>query len=651
MQRSYLDELRDAMCGEASFERQVGTEMTNGYMGKLLWVDLASGQIRSEALDAQLARDFIGGYGLGARIIYSHQRAGIDPLAPESILGILTGPCTGTPAIGGTRFMVVGKSPLTGTWGDSEGGGFFGEGLKRAGFDGVFFTGQSAAPVYLLVENGRADLRDAHHLWGKDTRETEQILKAEFGRKAQVVCIGPAGERLSLISGLIHDGGRAAARSGLGALTGSKRLKAVVALGEEKRVPIADEKRFKALRDSLQAQLRLSEGARSLRTYGTAGGLAQAAELNNAPIKNWSGVGPLDFPTAEKISDREITRYEARKYACSRCSVACGGHTRVENGPYAADGHKPEYETLAALGTMPLNDNPESIIYLNDLCNRAGLDTISTGTVCAFAIECYEQGLITSRDADGLELHWGNAEAMVALVEKMIRREGIGDLLADGVKKASERLGRGSEAYAVHCAGQEPGMHDPKYLRGLGIAFQLDATPGRHGQGGHSLGGLSREWKAELGIEAMSAGPADSGYAGMGDAYKRAACAVHFINAAGLCKFPWYCTNPASAWEYVSAVTGWPIDRAEALRIGERIANIRQAFNVREGFNALEHPLHPRLVGTPPLEEGTLKGITVDMDTLLRDFLEAMGWDALDARPRRQTLVELGLQDVERDLW
>ncbi len=623
--------------------------MTGGYMGRLLWVDLTQRSIREEPLEEEICRNFMGGYGLGARMIYTRQRARVSPLGCENILGILTGPCSGTSAIAGSRFMVVGKSALTGTWGDSDCGGYFGPELKFAGYDGVFFTGISESPVYLLIENGEAGLRDATHLWGMDTTETENVLRAEEGEKVQVACIGPAGEKLSLISCIIHNEGRAAGRSGFGAVMGSKRLKAIVARGDVK-VPVANEARLRNLRKKYLAQLKESAGAKARKKYGTCSSLASLVKLNDTPIKNWSGVGLLDFPTAERISDESVIKYEVKKYTCYRCPIACGGHMKVATGPFVAKGHKPEYETLASFGAMTLNDNVESIIKLNDLCNRAGLDTISTGSVIAFAIECYEKGLITNSDTEGTELRWGNAEAMVSVVEKMAKREGFGDILADGVEVATERIGKGAQEYAIHCAGQEPGMHDPKYWPGLGLAYQLDATPGRHGQVGHWMEGYPDWWKESLGVEGLPSGPNRHDYAGKGEAFKRGACAFHFIHVSGLCRFPWYYMDPASMWEFVSAVTGWDIDREEAYRIGERVANMRQAFNIREGFNALEHPLHPRIVGRPPLEEGPTKGISLDMDVLGQAFLEAMEWDRVSAKPSAKRLTELGLADVAEDL-
>ena len=322
----------------------------------------------------------------------------------------------------------------------------------------------------------------------------------------------------------------------------------------------------------------------------------------------------------------------------------------VADGPYAAVGHKPEYETLASFGAMTLNDNVESIIKLNDLCNRAGLDTISAGSSIAFAMECYENGLIAGSDTEGIELRWTNAEAIVTMVRKMVKREGFGDILADGVKAAAERIGKDAEDYAIHCAGQEPGMMDSNYWRGLGMSYQLDATPGRHGQGGYWMIGLPDWWKQSLGVQDLPAGKNRQDYIGKGEVFKRAACMVHFIHCSGLCRFPWYYLDPASMWQFVSLVTGWHIDGEEAYRIGERIANIRQAFNTREGFNALEHPLHPRMSTASPLGENQTEDVTVDMDTLMREFLTAMEWDLETAKPTREKLASLGLEQVARQL-
>jgi aldehyde:ferredoxin oxidoreductase len=279
-----------------------------------------------------------------------------------------------------------------------------------------------------------------------------------------------------------------------------------------------------------------------------------------------------------------------------------------------------------------------------------GLDTISAGSALAFATECYEGGLISSSETDGIELGWGDAEAMVLMLEKMAKREGFGQVLADGVKAAAERIGAGAQEYAVHCSGQEPGMHDPKYWPGIVLAYHLDATPGRHGQGGHWMEGFPDWWKESLGVQELPAGPAKYDYAGKGEVFKRAACMLHFIHSSGLCRFPWYHMDPASMWEFVSAVTGWRIGREDAYRTGERIANIRHAFNIREGINPLARRPHRRLVGQPPLEEGPTKGVVLHTGVLFEDFLGAMEWNPENARPNERRLTELGLQDVAEDV-
>jgi len=455
-------------------------------MGKILFVDLSKGELKDEALDDKLCRDFIGGYGIGARIIYSRQKAGVDPLGPENIFGILTGPLTGTPALSGTRYTVVGKSPLTGTWGDANSGGYFGPHLKFAGYDGVLATGISEKPVYIFIKDGKAELRDATHLWGKDTFETEDILKSELGKKVEVVCIGPSGENLSLIAAVMNNKGRAAGRSGIGAIMGSKKLKAIAVTGNMK-IPLADEKRAKELRRKYLGEL-AGPLVNIFRNFGTPALTAECAHIGDSPVKNWGGVGVVDFPDAELIGLDPVMERQSKAFACFRCPFGCGGHMKGGTEyEYEAGAHKPEYETLCMFGTNCLNTNLESIIKANDICNRYGLDTISTGATISFAIECYENGLITKKDTDGIEMTWGNHKAIVAMTEKLAKREGFGIVLADGAKVAADKIGKGSEKYAIHIQGQEVPAHDPKLGYHFATTYRLDPTPARHTQGGEGF--------------------------------------------------------------------------------------------------------------------------------------------------------------------
>jgi aldehyde:ferredoxin oxidoreductase len=614
-------------------------QMPGGYMGRILWVDLASQRVDDESLPADLLRDYLGGYGVGVRLIYQRQRPGVKPLGPDNILGVATGPLTGTPALIGSRFVVMGRSPLTGTWGDANCGGHFGPALKAAGYDALFFLGQAERPLYLLLDDGRAELRDAGTLWGKDTAQVEEALRAEFGKKAQVACIGPAGEKLSLISAVINDKGRAAGRSGLGALMGSKRLKAIVARGN-RPVPLANGDRARALR---RAYLKTLDHptARSLREYGTCGGLESSVRRGDAPVKNWAVAGLEHFPKAAALSGESVVRYQTKRYGCWGCPISCGGLVEVAAGPYATRGHKPEYETLAAFGSNCLNDSLESIVRLNDLCNRYGLDTISAGSVIAFAMECYERGLLSVRDTDGIELRWGDAEAILAMTEKVARREGFGEVLADGVRAAAERIGKGAEEFAVHLQGQELPMHDPRFSPGYATTYLLDATPGRHTQGGAAYGRLP-------GVEVPV--PPRRQCSGKAELQRTLGNLFHVVNAAGLCTFGVMCIDVHSVPEFLAAITGWEVTMEECDRTGERIGTLRHLFNLREGLNPLAFPVPGRMVGKPPLPDGPLAGVTVDLEIMVREYLGLMGWDTATALPGRERLEELGLGFALEDL-
>ena len=612
--------------------------MTGGYMGRTLFVDLSRGTMKEQRTDEGLCRQFLGGYGLGVRLIWDRQSPRVTPLNPDNILGFVTGPLTGTPALIASRYTVVGKSPLTQTWGDANSGGSFGPHMKFAGYDAAFFSGASETPVYLFLHQGQAELREAQELWGLDAVEAENRLKEELGSDTEVACIGPAGEKLALISCVINNRGRAAARSGLGAVMGSKKLKALAVRGDME-VPLADETRVLRLRREYLADLKGSL-VDYYRNTGTCGGLEGASVSGDAPVKNWKGVGPLDFPGAEAISGDNVIEYQQKRFACWRCPLGCGGHVVVTKGPYAVEGHKPEYETLAAFGTMTLVDDVEAIIKANDLCNRYGFDTISAGATLAFAMECYEQGLLSKKDTDGLELRWGNAPAMIAMLKRMGSREGLGDLLADGVQRAAQRIGGEATKLAIHIQGQELPMHDPRYLPPLALSYWLDATPARHMQGGHWGYDLPRGTRKRLRIP-------DSDdkhwYTGKAELYKRVTDIIHVVNTAGLCQFGYECTDVQYLPDFLSAVTGWDLTLDECLQIGERITNLRHLFNLREGLNPLQFELPGRMLGRPPLEAGTLAGVEVDVETPASEYLAVREWDPVTTVPRRDKLAELGL--------
>jgi len=618
--------------------------MEGGILGKIVWVNLSKGSIEVMEPEQALYEQFLGGYGIGVKLIYDTQRIGVEPLDPENILGFATGPLTGTPAISSSRYTVMGKSPLTGTWGDANSGGFFGPALKRAGYDAAFFEGASSKWVYLWVGDGKVELRDATSYAGLDTNELEDRMKEELGTDIRLACIGPAGEKRSFMSCIISDKWRAAARSGLGALMGSKKLKAIVVKGTGK-IPLANEEMAKSLRQKLIAECKESPYFQLLSGFGTCGVTAMFVSNGESPIKNWGGVGEIDFPNAAAISDKTVVSYQKKKYACWGCPIACGGEVKVENGPYACETHKPEYETLTALGSLCLNDNLESIIKINDICDRAGLDTISLGGTIAFAIECYENGILTKDDTDGIELTWGNHQAIVAISEKIAKREGLGEILADGTRIASQKIGKGSEQFAMHLGGQEIPMHDPRCTPGYGTTYCTDATPARHMQGGSSY------LESGFVIPGIPLKQMEKYvYKGKGEIHRYMSNFSHIVNASGLCYFAVWIYGVEMIPQFIKYITGRNYTLEDLLTIGERIANLRMAFNIREGVRLSDWKVPGRMIGDPPLTTGPLKGITIDLQTLISKYCEKMGWDPKTGKPSEEKLKELGLENIAKDL-
>ena len=481
------------------------------FTGKILCVDLGARSAESRSVPPEVYEAVLAGKGLEALYLYKHIPAGADPLGPDNILAFAAGALCGTGAFLTGRWSVACKSPLTGGWGDANCGGLFAPAIKQCGYDAIFISGVSDEPVYLFCDGRTAEIRSAAEYWGLDATEAEGALHAALDgvcrKKPCIACIGPAGEKLSLISGICNEGGRIAARSGVGAVMGSKRLKAVVLAGS-RPMPCADPEKVKAiskelgrklLKMTLPTGLGVFLGAGGVmmghlpnipldgaltsymfREWGTQANTSLAITSGDGPIKNWAGT-PRDVRLMDAVYNPEhINRIESAKYHCYSCPLGCGGKLNIRGRKYVEfdETHKPEYETIEAFGPLLLNWSLDSVYELNELLNRAGMDTISAGNTVAWAIECYENGLLTAEQTDGLELNWGNTEAIIALVKKMIARDGFGDALADGVKRASERFG--GKEYAMHIGGQEPGMHDARNDPQLGVHFVAEPAPGKH---------------------------------------------------------------------------------------------------------------------------------------------------------------------------
>jgi len=607
-----------------------------GYAGKILYVDLSNKKIDEETPDDKIYADFLGGVGLGAKILFERMEANVDPFGPNNIIGFIPGLLTGTPVPLTPRFTVVAKSPLTGTWGDSNSGGYFGPELKKAGYDAVFFTGIAPEPVYLLIQDGHSTLKDATKLWGKDTVETQSIIRSELGDQGiRVACIGPSGEALSLAAAIISDEGRAAARSGLAAVMGSKHLKAIAVRGTQKPL-VADANKLTALKQNYNIQCQNAKSFQNFKKYGTPSFTLPIVPAGDVPFKNWSLYGEEAMPTYIKLGADEVIKYEVKRYGCAGCPIACGGIVEVSEGMYATGkGKKPEYETVAGFGTMCLIDDVESIIKANDICNRYGLDTISTGTAIAFAMECYERGIIGKHETGGIDLSWGNAEAMVAVTRQIAKREGLGMILADGVKKAAEQIGKGAEEYAFHICGQELGYHAPMFSRGRCAGYVTDATPGRHTAG---IGMAIAENRALGPYPELQTTDQDKGII-----HAIASCYSQALAAGGVCFFV-FMTSDYPFAEFVSAVTGWDFSAAKAIEIGKRIMTLRQAFNVRDGIRPDDFHMPERLA--TPLPIGPFAGRTIDVEALKQSYYEAMDWDIKTGKPAQRVLEELGLKSL-----
>lgn len=613
--------------------------MLGGYAGKLLRVDLTTRTIREEALAESLLRTWLGGSGLGAYLLATETGPATDPLGPENRLIITVGPLTGTTAPTSCRHELTARSPLTGIFGESDCGGDFGAELKNAGFDAVVISGASAEPVYLFISDGKAELRPAVDLWGQDTYATDTALKVATDAKASVICIGPAGEKGVLFAAVMNGGrdGRAAGRTGMGAVMGSKRLKAVVARGTG-RPEVVD---VETLRESIREVVpTIREYTPSFQNFGTAGSVVAFHQSGNLPLKNWR---QGTWEGAEAVSGQRMAdTILAGQYHCKTCVIGCGREVVIDRG--ASAGEKiggPEYETIGSLGSMCLVDDLVAISEANDLCNRYGIDTISVGGTIAFAMECYERGLLKPADVDGLDLTWGNAAGMVGLVKLIGEQRGIGKLLGLGSRKAAAAIGQGAEAYAIQVKGLELPMHDPRAFHSAALGFATSNRGACHLQAlSHGVEG--RLTMPEIGYPEILDRFADAGKGEMVAKMQNVQC---IMDSVKLCKFTLFGRlRLATIATWLSAVTGWDVTVPDLLATGERIFNLKRLYNVACGVTATDDTL-PRRLLTEPRPDGGAAGSLPDLDLMKREYYVYRGWSE-DGVPGSAKLAELGLADL-----
>jgi len=607
-----------------------------GYNGKILRVDLNDGKIGVEEPHEKWYRAYLGGMAAIAYHLLREMKGGDDPFGPENQLIMAPGVITGAPFSGSGRNAVGGKSPLTGAFGEADAGGFWGAELKHAGFDTLIFKGVAEKPLWLWIEDGKAELRDASGLWGLQVAECHDKMLEEVGEpQAKTALIGPGGENFVRLASVFNDLNHVAGRCGLGAIMGAKRLKGVAVRG---RSPpkTADPERVREL--ARLCASRIPEESRGLQEYGTGAMMDAYAETGNLPTRNFRDGSFVEASEIDAIAIKN--RYRVGMETCYACGVRCKKMVELEE-PYRVEARYggPEYETLAALGSDCGVSDLAAVCKANELCQRYGLDTIGTGATIAFSMECYENGIITPAMTGGVDLSFGNAEAMVQMVERIGKREGVGDLLAEGVMRAAEKLGNGAEAYAVHVKGQEVPMHEPRLKRGIGIGYAVSLTGADHCHNLHDtiMTGRNLEKLRPLGI--LDEVPVESMGGEKVRMYKYWMEMRVLANCLSICQFP-----PWRFVEYVdlvNAVTGWDVSMYELVKVAERALNLARIFNLREGFTAADDWLPPRFF--QPQTSGALSDTAVDAGDLRKAidlFYQMIGWNG-DGVPLPGTLHEL----------
>ncbi|MDY6876384.1 MAG: aldehyde ferredoxin oxidoreductase family protein [Chloroflexota bacterium] len=625
---------------------------TNVYSSSIAWINLNDGTVRVRPQEATLSHLFVGGRGVGLAALFRHLADPATPLAPENPLIFSIGPLTGTPWPAGARYHVTFHSPLTGIYGYANAGGFFGSALRRAGYETLVVTGRAEQPVYLEVTPEGIAIRPADHLWGLDTGTTHETLATQGAR---VACIGPAGECGVRFAAIINDGGRAAARCGGGAVMGSKNLKAIVVRGQR---PLDLPAEFRALARSAFEQVRDHPAVTGLRDWGTVSLVANKNYTGDLPTRNHQ-LGQVAW--ADMVDARAIARYTRRTKGCFACPIRCGRVTRIESGPYAGDLEGPEYETLDALGPLCWINDPEVIIHANRLCNDLGLDTISTGVVVAFAMECHQRGLLDDPD---ISLEWGDVDTLLGLIERIAHRRGLGNLLAEGVHRAAETIGGDAPRYAMHVKGMELPRQEPRIAKGFGLghatsnrgADHLYALPTIDLAG--NLDTARRFFPPEI-IPTMME-PDDETYKPDLIVFTEHYCALS--DALGVCKFTTaetYAVYPDDLAAGLSALWGREVSGEELLTAGERIVNLERLYNVQLGLSRADDRLPSRFIDEPlevrafdrddetgevqPAPEPMHIGHLRDFEAMLDRYYRLRGWDE-SGIPSLETLRRLRLE-------
>lgn len=618
----------------------------NSYAGKLLIVNLTTGKINDEPLNANYAAQYIGGAGLAARYLYDQIDASTDPFSADNPLIFMSGPLDATPAPSCGRYVVVARSPQTGMYGEANGGNFFGPDLKLAGYDGIIVRGKSPTPVYLLIRNGQIELRDATHLHGKTTFDTGDAIRAELNdQKVTVAAIGPAGENLVKYALILATNPRGkkgiAGRCGMGAVMGSKNLKAIAVRAgtPPAKITLHDAAAFNAaLRPAIE-MLPDDMATQIWRSVGTAGTMDFLSLLGDVPAKYWTQ-GTFDV---EKISGNKLAETILTGHAtCHACMVSCGRKVARAAGHDLPHSEGPEYETLAAFGSLLLNDDLEMLTYIGSQCDALGIDSISAGSTIAFATFLQQEGFVHKSAFDGIDFEWRNPNQALQLVEMIARRQGVGDTLAEGTKALGARYG--VEGLAVQVNGMEVPMHDPRAEVGMAVVYATSPIGASHNQSEYFLVDTSGKPVEDLNIVTMDRFESQGKAGNLARHQDFRAVTASLVQ----CIFP----NPPvkNMIDMLAAATGYDITTANVLAYGERIWNLKRALNIKLGYNARASEKQPELL-LRALADGGTEGHAAELEPMLREYYAYRDWDWDTGKPHREKLLALGMSEIAKDLW
>jgi len=621
----------------------------HGNTGKILRVDLSTGETRISTLPEEYYRKYIGGSGLAAKVFWEEGDFNADPLSPEAMLIFMNGPFAGLKLSGASRNSVAGRSPLTGCWGDSSCGGYFAPELRYAGYDGIVITGKAPGPSMLLLEGDRTHILDAAEYWGKGIEEATRLIKARYGRSYRTLVIGPAGENLVKYAMILNEGHHAFGRAGFGAIMGSKNLKAVVLKAKNRTMSIADPERYEALRKELNVKIKEALASDVMHENGTAANLEGGVVTGDVPIRNftsnfWEEMG--EALTGSTLTERFLTK----RAACAFCAIACKRVVEVKEGPFAVpEGPGPEYETIVALGSLVGSMDLAATCKAGRVCNDLGLDTISSGGTIAWAMEAFERGDITTADTGGIELRWGDMETVIdRALPAIAKKQGkLGTLLADGSVAAANRIGKGTIQYTAQSKAMEAPMHDPRGGgHGLALTYAVSPRGACHVATPMLFMEMGACYYPEIGFEYELEPMTDK------DKAEAAVTAVELgsiENSACFCQFADREVSIPEWTELFNAVEGRELDSDEMMRSGRRVFYLKRLINYRYSLTAADDDLTPRML--EPARDGEPEGIEMDLAGMKDKFYSLVQMDPEKGIPGKVILEEYGMAEEAKKVW